>query len=112
MNTMDSNISNIKSLDSKIGVYHNNLLVRELAKTAAEYGVIIGEKRLWNTLRKWGLIFKNSTEPKQIGIEKGYFSIVSGETSTNYGLVTYHTTKVTPVGQFYILSRLISEEYK
>lgn len=43
----------------------NSILVRELAKVASKDGITIGEKRLWNKLRDWGLIFKDSTEPKQ-----------------------------------------------
>ena len=88
-----------------------NLLVREVAKVSAKYGVIIGEKKLWNTLREWGLIFKNSTEPMQQGINMGLFIVVEG-VKKNYDYnIPFHTTRVTPKGQQYIINRLISENY-
>ena len=87
-----------------------SLLVREVAKTAAGYGIIIGEKKLWNTLREWGLIFKNSTEPKQHGINMGLFIVIEGvKKNYNYN-IPFHTTRVTPKGQQYIINRLISEK--
>lgn len=86
-----------------------NLLVREVAKTAGTFGVIIGEKKLWNTLREWGFIFKNSTEPMQHGLNRGLFVIVEGIKTTDYYRISFHTTKVTPKGQQYIINRLINE---
>lgn len=85
-----------------------NVLVREVAKTVAMYGVVIGEKKLWNILREWGLIFKNSTEPMQAGINRRFFVIVEGVKITNAYRIPFHTTRVTPKGQQYILSRLVS----
>lgn len=94
---------------SKNIITENSLLVREVAKIASKYGVVIGEKKLWNTLREWGFIFKNSTEPKQIGINRGYFEVIEGQRINYNKIFTYHTTRVTDRGQEYIISRLISE---
>lgn len=99
-------------LTNQIAVSENSILVRELAKVASKKGIVIGEKRLWNKLREWGLIFKNSTEPKQEYIDRGYFEVVEGVTETNKGTFTYRTTKVTGKGQIYIIKRLIEENMK
>jgi len=99
-------------LTNQIAVSENSLLVREVAKIASKRGIIIGEKRLWNKLREWGMVFKNSTEPKQEFIDRGYFEVVEGVTENSKGTFTYRTTKVTGKGQIYIIKRLIEESMK
>ena len=96
-------------LTNQIAVSENSLLVREVAKIASKRGIIIGEKRLWNKLREWGLVFKNSTEPKQEYVDRGYFEVVEGTTETSKGIFIYRTTKVTGKGQVYIIKRLLEE---
>lgn len=96
-------------LTNQIAVSKNSLLVREVAKIASKRGIVIGEKRLWNKLREWGLIFKDSTEPKQEYVDRGYFEVVEGTTETHKGTFTYRTTKVTGKGQIYIIKRLLEE---
>ncbi|NFH70587.1 phage antirepressor Ant [Clostridium botulinum] len=95
---------------NQIAVSENSLLVREVAKVASKNGAIIGEKRLWNKLRKWGFIFKNSTEAKQEGIERGYFEIVEGSVTNREKTFIYKTTRVTGKGQVYIINRLLKEQ--
>ena len=90
---------------------NENKLVREVAKLAASYGVIIGEKKLWNTLREWGFIFKNSTEPKQCGINRGFFVVIEGFTQKGEYTFPFHTTRDTPKRQEYIINRMINENY-
>ena len=87
----------------------NLMLVREVAKLASDKGVKIGEKRLWNKLRDWGFVCKNSTEARQIGIERGFFKVVESTHSNSKGTFTHKTTKVTGKGQLYIITRLIKE---
>lgn len=87
----------------------NLMLVREVAKLASDEGVKIGEKRLWNKLREWGFVCKNSTEARQIGIERGFFKVVESTHSNSKGTFTHKTTKVTGKGQLYIITRLIKE---
>lgn len=94
---------------NQIAVSENSLLVREVAKIASKNGVVIGEKRLWNKLRSWGFIFKNSTEAKQEGIERGYFEIVEGSKTNKDKTFIYKTTRVTGKGQIYIINRLLNE---
>ncbi|HCL4466717.1 TPA: phage antirepressor KilAC domain-containing protein [Clostridium botulinum] len=97
------------SFANKVATSQNSLLVREVAKLASKQGLNIGEKRLWNKLREWGLILKNSTEPKQYGIERGIFEVVEGTKESSKGTFTYKTTRVTGKGQVYIISRLEKE---
>lgn len=96
--------------NKQISVSENSLLVREVAKVASKGGIVIGEKRLWNKLREWGLIFKNSTEPMQEHIDRGYFEVVEGAKDTYKGTFTYRTTRVTGKGQVYIIRRLLEEQ--
>ncbi|SJR17078.1 phage antirepressor [Clostridioides difficile] len=96
---------------NQIASSKNSLLVREVAKVISKSnGIIIGEKRLYEKLRVWGLVFKNSTEPKQFAVEKGYLETVEGTRETSTGVFTYRTTRVTGKGQEYILKRLLKEE--
>ncbi|NFQ36271.1 BRO family protein [Clostridium sporogenes] len=97
------------SFANKVATSQNSLLVREVAKLASKQGLNIGEKRLWNKLREWGLIFKNSREPKQYGIDRGYFEVVEGTKESSKGTFIYQTTRVTGKGQVYIISKLQKE---
>ena len=83
--------------------------MREVAKIACDEGIKIGGNRLWDKLREWGLIFKNSREPKQYGIDRGYFEVVEGVRESNGNVFTYRTTRVTGKGKLYIINRLQSE---
>lgn len=98
-----------EKLTNQIAVSQNSLLVREVAKIASKKGIVIGEKRLWKKLREWGLVFKDSTEPKQKYVDRGYFEITEGVTETSKGTFTYRTTRVTGKGQVYIIRRLLEE---
>lgn len=93
----------------QIAASENSLLVREVAKVASKNGITIGEKTLWKKLREWGLIFKSTTEPKQMGIDRGYFEVVEGSRENSKGIFTYKTTRVTGKGQIYIIERLLKE---
>lgn len=97
------------SFANKVATSQNSLLVREVAKLASKEGLNIGEKRLWSKLREWGLIFKNTTEPKQYGIDRGYFEVVEGTKESSKGTFIYQTTRVTGKGQVYIISKLQKE---
>lgn len=96
--------------NKQIAISENSLLVREVAKIASKGNVTIGEKRLWSKLREWGLIFKDTTEPKQEYIDRGYFEVVEGTKDTYKGTFTYRTTRVTGKGQVYIIKRLLKEQ--
>ena len=86
-----------------------SLLVRELAKLCTKQGIVTGEKRLWQTLRDWGLVFKNKNEPYQEYVERGYFEVSQGVKQTQKGSFTWLTMRVKPKGQVYIINRLKKE---
>jgi anti-repressor protein len=85
------------------------MLVREGAKLASKSGIMIGEKRLFQKLREWGMMMQLRNEPTQRGMEPGYFEIKKGVTQTAKGARDFETTKVTPKGQIYIINRLNRE---
>lgn len=87
------------------------LKVSEVAKLAAKHGIKTGQKRLFATLREWGLIFKNKNEPTQKAIDSGYFEVVQGvKEKPNGENFTWITPYITPKGQAYIIDRLKKEQ--
>ncbi|WP_195337039.1 phage antirepressor KilAC domain-containing protein [Paraclostridium bifermentans] len=97
---------------NQIASSQNTLLVREVAKviSSKEGGIVIGEKKLYQKLRDWELIFKNKNEPQQRYIKQGLFELTEGIRNTSTGTFTYQTMRVTGKGQEYILNRLLREE--
>jgi anti-repressor protein len=87
---------------------NDSLLVREVAKLASKKGIIIGDKRLWQKLREWGVVSPDN-EPYQRAFDAGWFETKQGAYNTPYGSETYRTYKVTPRGQIYIIERLKKE---
>lgn len=87
------------------------LKVSEVAKLATKQGIKIGQRQLFAKLREWELMFKRSTEPTQLAVEKGYFEIAQGvKQKPNGEAFTWTTTYVTPKGQAYIIDRLKKEK--
>ncbi|MDF9489751.1 phage antirepressor [Bacillus cereus] len=90
---------------------NESLKVSEVAKLAAKHNIKIGQRQLFAKLREWNLMFKRSTEPTQIAVEKGYFEIAQGVKQKPSGEpFTWTTTYVTPKGQAYIIDRLKKEQ--
>lgn len=85
----------------------DNILVRELAKIITDEGYKIGQNRLYDTLREWGYICKNSTEPTQRAMEQGYFIVETRVINTPYGTKQTFTSYVTPKGQIKIVEKII-----
>lgn len=95
---------------NQISASKNSLLVREVAKILSNHhGIVIGEKKLYQKLRDWGWIFKNSTEAKQEAIIHGYLEVREGARESSKGVFTFHTTRVTGKGQRKILEKLLEE---
>lgn len=90
----------------KIQCTNNNILVRELAKIISNSGIIIGERRLYNKLREFGLVFQTTTEPTQRAVNMGLLVVEERVVKTNHGDRTVFTTKVTPKGQIYITNKI------
>lgn len=96
---------------NQIAISKNSLKVEEVAQIASKEGIKIGRNRLWEKLRKWGLIKQNSKyDPKQKYIDTGLFEVVEGARETQKGVFTYKTTKVTGKGQVYIIKKLLKEK--
>ncbi|MGN4719623.1 BRO family protein [Bacillus cereus group sp. MYBK226-2] len=90
---------------------NQTLKVGEVAKLAMKQGIKIGQNRLFDKLREWGLMFKNSTEPTQKGCERELFEVAQGvKEKPNGEPFTWTTTYVTPKGQAYIIDRLKKEQ--
>jgi|SRR5690606_4021402 len=87
-----------------------SLLVREVAKLCSKNGIVTGERRLWQKLREWKLVFANKNEPYQEYIDRGYFEIAQGVKESSKGAFTWLTMRVTPKGQVYIINRLRKEQ--
>lgn len=87
----------------------DSILVRELAKICSKQGINIGEHRLYRRLRAWKMIFPHSTEPYQEYVDRGYFEVTQTAKETAKGTRLFKTTRVTPKGQIYIISRLKEE---
>jgi anti-repressor protein len=87
-----------------------SLLVRELAKLVSKQGILIGERRLYQKLRDWRLIFLAKNEPYQEYIDRGYFEVSQGVKENEKGSFTWLTTRITPKGQAYIINRLKKEQ--
>jgi anti-repressor protein len=87
-----------------------SLLVRELAKLISKQGILTGERRLFQKLREWKLIFQAKNEPYQEYIDRGYFEVSQGVKENEKGSFTWLTTRITPKGQAYIINRLKKEQ--
>ncbi len=110
INILEQDLSDKNKFIKQLSASENSLLVREVAKVASKANIIIGERKLWAKLREWGLIFLNSTEPKQSGIDRGLFEVCEGTRECNGRVFTYRTTRITGKGQAYIIKRLIKEK--
>ena len=110
INILEQDLSDKNRFIKQLSASENSLLVREVAKVASKANIVIGERKLWAKLREWGLIFKNSTEPMQSGIDRGYFEVVEGTRECNGRVFTYRTTRITGKGQAYVIKRLINEQ--
>lgn len=85
----------------------DNILMRQMAKLLCDKGYSIGEKRLYQLLRDQKILMKNN-EPYQQYVDKGYFVVQEGTyTTPNDKQRLYHTTKVTPAGQMWLIEKVI-----
>ena len=87
--------------------YKRYLRVREVAKLVSDnYKIEIGQNRLYDRLREWGLIIPNSTEPYQRAIREGWLVYLPKVIETAYGDKIVYWTKVTPKGTAYIMNKM------
>ena len=85
-----------------------NILVRDLAKILSQNGAEIGGNRLFERLRQDGYLIKSGSDynmPTQKSMELGLFFVRETPRIAKEGAVIDRTTKVTPKGQKYFISR-------
>ena len=92
-----------------------SILIGDLAKIIRQNGMEIGQKRLFEWLRKNGYLMKNGTSknlPTQRSMEHGWFEVKEHVVVTPSGenKIT-RTTKVTPRGQIYFINKLLAENF-
>lgn len=85
------------------------ILMSELAKLLTRNGYPTGRTRLYRWMREHGYIFKRSTEPIQMWVERGIFAQSVTVIKTNHGTEERVTTKVTGKGQEYFLRLLCNQ---
>lgn len=92
--------------------YKKYLRVREVAKLVSDnYKIEIGQNRLYDKLREWGLIIPNTTEPYQKAIREGWLVYLPKVVETAYGDKIVYWTKVTPKGTAYIMNKMRESVY-
>lgn len=91
---------------------HTSILVGDLAKILKQNGIEIGQKRLFERLRKEGFLIKGGTSknmPTQRAMEMGLFEVKEGSYVDSSGRnITAKTTKVTGRGQQYFINRYLA----
>lgn len=97
---------------TQISISQNTKLVRETAKAISKSNskILIGERRLYERLRSWGWVCKNSTEATQYAVERGYLEVSEGTKKTARGTFTFRTTRVTGKGEIKIIEKLLKEK--
>ncbi len=92
----------------------DTLLVRDFAKVLCKDGFNIGERRLYQLLREWKLIYRNDGRniPYQEYMDRGYFEISELPYTMEGAVKLALTTKITPKGQQYIINRLLGGKIK
>lgn len=98
-----------------VSASNTSILIGDLAKILRQNGVEIGQKRLFEWLRKNGYLMKNGTSknlPTQRSMEHGLFEVKEHVVVTPSGenKIT-RTTKVTPKGQIYFINKLLAENF-
>jgi len=82
------------------------IIIRDLAKLICQNGYEIGEKRLYQWLRRNGYITLDN-KPMQRYVEQGLFFLSEGTHSEKGIMRTHMTTKITPKGQLYFINKFI-----
>lgn len=93
-----------------VSLTENTILIRELAKIMKGNGIDIGEKRLFEYMRKHGYLCKGGdsyNKPTQKAMNLGLFKIAETVVHRSDGTPLVKTTsKVTGKGQLYFLNKL------
>lgn len=94
-----------------VSTSHTSILVGDLAKLICQNGIQIGQKRLFDWLRKNNYLIKNGSSknmPQQRYLEQGLFEIKESSIQNPDGSVRItRTPKVTGKGQVYFVNKFI-----
>lgn len=86
----------------------NSILIRDLAKTIAQNGVDIGERRLFDWLRK-NKYLTLTNMPTQRSIDLGVMEVIERVIARSTSSETRFTAKITAKGQIYFVNKFLSE---
>lgn len=97
-----------------VSTSHTSILVGDLAKLICQNGVQIGQKRLFDWLRKNNYLIKSGSSrnmPQQRYLEQGLFEIKESSVQNPDGSVRItRTPKVTGKGQVYFVNKFLVKE--
>lgn len=96
-----------------VSASNKSILVRELAKLITQNGYQIGEKQLYERLRKAGYLCsvgESRNQPTQTYMNIGLFEIKKRVIMDGNEAKVYNTTVVTPKGQIYFINKFLGME--
>ena len=95
---------------------YSTILVRDLAKILRQNGVEMGEKRLFEWLRKNGYLIRQAGRsynlPTQKALESGLFEVKETAITHTTGTQTHLTPLVTGKGQKYFVNLFLESKQK
>lgn len=98
-----------------VSASNKSILVRELAKLITQNGYQIGEKQLYERLRKAGYLCSSGesyNQPTQTYINMGLFHLKKTCVICDGESKVYTVTKVTPKGQIYFINKFLGRGMK
>lgn len=98
-----------------VSASNKSILVRELAKLITQNGYQIGEKQLYERLRKAGYLCsvgESRNQPTQIYMNIGLFEIKKRVIMDGDEAKVYNTTVVTPKGVHYFINKFLGKGMK
>ncbi|MCE8966458.1 phage regulatory protein/antirepressor Ant [Bacteroides fragilis] len=98
-----------------VSASNKSILVRELAKLITQNGYQIGEKQLYERLRKAGYLCNSGesyNQPTQTYMNMGLFHLKKTSVICDGESKVYTVTKVTPKGQIYFINKFLGKGMK
>lgn len=98
-----------------VSASNKSILVRELAKLIPQNGYQIGEKQLYERLRKAGYLCSSGesyNQPTQTYMNMGLFHLKKTSVICDGESKVYTVTKVTPKGQIYFINKFLGKGMK
>jgi anti-repressor protein len=102
-------------LSEAVSASNKSILVRELAKLITQNGYQIGEKQLYERLRKAGYLCSSGesyNQPTQTYMNMGLFHLKKTSVICDGESKVYTVTKVTPKGQIYFINKFLGKGMK